>query len=1289
MQNRNLTAGFLILIHILILWFAEASGGELRSSFREIPSPWILSGTTGGFLTEKGTFFYDSGKGNLRNYRWATLKSPEEMDGDFEVEFQYRIHLLDHWNGFALLLQADQPAGWTATLKRFQRNRGEEFLSCSVGSGKNTIEKTWNETGKSGTFRISRKQNTLIFQHKTEQGKWMNLFQTNTAPNGRMTVSLKFDSPRDSQQKIELINWKQKWNRDIVNAFAPVYDKGRTVCSEPDGTVRLVFLEHGQRFPDGTIEVKQNGSAVFAIQGGWNLRDQQLNWTSSGGIKLSAVQIGTMETIQLGETLLWDEKETAESSTFRRRRVGLEEFITRFQRQRNWNHPHISSNNLYFVTFQPSLNTGIRLSGLTLSGRPLRMIKPFRAKQTVKTEIRTVREFETLSWKTPDGAGTWFHGLQAPFPAGNIQEIHGVPFAISTTVLNGNCPSVELPVNRKSGIFHFLHTAGKQTTSSPWLAASYLIVYEDNSTETMFAGLRWNCGVFRDSFLPRGRADFTWWGPPGFGRAKVYRIPSGNHGVLWDSVYLTSCINPHPEKMIRRIIVWQMPEDSREFALLGISLQPPVHTALGLIEPQTAVFAPGTPLKLRVMEYSAVPKADGKTETVFLRKGMKRLPAGNVTIRRNGRYGSGETTIQAAKGGFSAGPVILEAGVLQSSLLGLMPEPSPEDKPFYLTMIAGGGDPRADFERIRRLGYDAVKIHLPWKEDVEGHVEWPGWRERFARIRAEGLSIGFRNNFPSPGPAYLSAHADLMKKYVPGKEPEQTKLHDPAEPFFRRRLVNYYRETARLANETPGVISINANYGIRNGIGTKSITVGRHTMELFRRRISRKYSLAELNRRTGAGLGSFDAITPEIIWNDKSRTLLPELTRLNMELLGSLQREVVEAIRAEGCKVHMTYNVPFHPTEHKLLGLNTTEYLKLSQEFGPGSIFHETSDRYCLSFSKWMLAKRTLGLPYGDEGNQNPPTYEHNVLAYQWMAMMQCWDSLYCQWWGGKPGSQNIAWLKPYHKLLFNADYLPDPVSLSFSLNTGFAESPDTIRESLHKTTGAHYSLSNILRVLNINADRYMVDEFPETDKNVSSRLLIDDNTRSLTSEFGDRIERFIRRGGTFLATFETDRLNEYAFFKRFGINLKNGIIRGKGVRMKKGVRTVARKKIGKGELAILSGSWNTGNWDPGESPEYMAFIRNLLTELGSFRPLVRTDTVNVFATPYRAPDGDLLIHLFNITAVPKQVTTGVAGMPEKSRVFDHGTETFLSTKSQDGDLFMTATVPALGSTILRLSKSK
>lgn len=118
--------------------------------------------------------------------------------------------------------------------------------------------------------------------------------------------------------------------------------------------------------------------------------------------------------------------------------------------------------------------------------------------------------------------------------------------------------------------------------------------------------------------------------------------------------------------------------------------------------------------------------------------------------------------------------------------------------------------------------------------------------------------------------------------------------------------------------------------------------------------------------------------------------------------------------------------------------------------------------------------------------------------------MMQCYDALYCQWFGGRPAAQNIAWLKPYYKLLFNAEYLPDPVALAVSLDTGFAETPEVFRRGLHQTTSAHYSLANLLRVLNINADRYLVDRFPELDRNVTARLLIDDVTRDV----GFRIRR-------------------------------------------------------------------------------------------------------------------------------------------------------------------------------------
>lgn len=215
--------------------------------------------------------------------------------------------------------------------------------------------------------------------------------------------------------------------------------------------------------------------------------------------------------------------------------------------------------------------------------------------------------------------------------------------------------------------------------------------------------LRWNCGVWADGFLARGCADSTWWGPPGFTRGKEHYVPKPPFGVTWNTLYSARVMNPHPEKAIREIIAYQMPEDTRHFALLGVTLVSPASSRVALVEPDEAVFGPGMPLGITVMGGSAVPGFDGE-RTVPVRQvsfGRVARDIGSVVLTTQGVFFGGRAVVHPS--GF-AGPVRIAVGHARSSLLGLMPEPSPADQPCHLTMIAGGGDPRGDFERIRRLG---------------------------------------------------------------------------------------------------------------------------------------------------------------------------------------------------------------------------------------------------------------------------------------------------------------------------------------------------------------------------------------------------------------------------------------------------------------------------------------------------------------------------------------------------------------------------------------------------------
>lgn len=1271
---------------------AAAGAGEFTSDFSGGTAGWLVRGESAPLVQSGSALHYDTTRPDPSKYRWTTLESPKAMDGDFRVSLTFRILRQDHWNSLRLNVTSVKEKAWNAALYRRQQKLGDEQFNCQLNIAGKKQEKTTSSRARSGTLIIERKGERLSFLFLPEGASQpTELYAVENAPAGAATASISFDTPKMTGSRIELTNFTQTWENEVVGAFAPVYLQRQKIASETDRSICLLLLENGSRAEDGTLRIAPGGRALFGIRGPLNMIDPRLEWRSSGALKLSAVRPGSAETIELGETLVWDNPTPAGKATYKPRSVWLTDLVTRNRSQRNWILPHLSGDNLFFVTVAPAANEELRFGEPVLTGSPLKGIEPFTPAARATSRLVRIGESATLAWETPEEGRGWFPGSNSPFRAGERREYGEVPYVLSPTLLGPELPSVAIPVGTAAGTIHFLHAAGPQQPGDSPLAATWLIVYADNSTEPVFAVLRWNCGVWRDGYLPRGSADFTWWGPPGFTRGQVHYLPRPPFGVSWDALYSASILNPHPEKKIREIIAYQMPGDRRSFALLGVTFEPPENSRVALVEPDEATFEPGKPLGVTVMEYNAVAAATDteKNVPVALKRGNSSVKIGDVKLAVRGNFSGGRAIVTPTG---EAGPVRIAAGNAESSLLGLLPERSATDRPYHLTMIAGGGEPRGDFERIRRLGYDSVKIHLPWVENEPGKVEWPGWRERIRRIAGEGLKIGFRNHIGNSQPEYIRENAVYLKQYTPDGTVTETRLPDLADPLYRKSVAAYYREAGKLANEFPEtVFSINANYGIRSGLGPKNLTVGETTMQNFRKSLAQEFTLAELGSRLGKTLTSWQEITPELVMTDKSRTLLPRLARMNMQDLGTLQRDVAAAIRESGCKAHLTFNVPFHPIEHKLLGLNTTEYLKLSREFAPGSIFHETSDRYCLSFAKWMLAKRTMDLPYGDEGNQPPPTYEHNVLSYQWMAMMQCYDALYCQWFGGKPAAQNIAWLKPYYQMLYNAEYLPDPVAFAFSLDTGFAESPDVFPKSLHSTTRSHYSLANLLRALNINADRYMVDRFPEYDGNVKCRLLIDDITRDLSPQFGDRIESFIRNGGVFLASLETDKRNNHTFFRRFGIEVApDGTLSGKGLSIKKGVRTIAEKNVGKGTLLILAGSWESPSWDPGEPETYLAFARELFTRAGNFRPLVKTDTVDVFATPYRTREGDVLIQLFNITAAPCRVRfAAAANLVAGAEFFDHGTNAVLPGVEEAGYLSAETEVAPLASTVIRMRPAR
>jgi hypothetical protein len=272
--------------------------------------------------------------------------------------------------------------------------------------------------------------------------------------------------------------------------------------------------------------------------------------------------------------------------------------------------------------------------------------------------------------------------------------------------------------------------------------------------------------------------------------------------------------------------------------------------------------------------------------------------------------------------------------------------------------------------------------------------------------------------------------------------------------------------------------------------------------------------------------------------------------------------------------------------------------------------------------------------------------------------------------------------------MIYNAEYRPDPVSLALSFDSSLADAPENGRNQRHIRQLNRFGLINTLRTLNINPDRYLVEEFPEMDGNVKSKLLIDDNNHKISDAFAGRIEKFIRNGGVFLASRDTDRKNNWRFFERFGIRFDGKTFTGCPVA--EGLFPVAEKAVGKGKIVILGKSWPFTGFDEGdESPEYRAFMQKQLLRIGGFRPLVRSDVTAVCALPYRDADGSLLLYAVNLRCTPAKVTLGLNAdaLPQAAAVTDFRAGTVeRPVKSKDGYWEQTLEIPPLSASLLRFN---
>ncbi|MGI5868550.1 MAG: hypothetical protein ACOX9C_03770 [Kiritimatiellia bacterium] len=1161
--------------------------------------------------------------GDASVFRWGAVECGSAVAGDFTMEADLRMDRLDSWNGLRVTAAA-LDGGFRAVLSRVQGAPGDESLTAVYEHDHAKEERKTPCAARHLTLRIERANGRLAFAFRplpaADDAAFTPLAEFPCDETGALRIVFNFDSAPATHSHAVVEDLRVDAERPFPNAYAPVY------ASTTAAPCRFLSGSHASRADDGAFTIQPGGRLVFAAQAAPTARGWTLRFHSEGRIRLRAITLGSAETMQLSDNILWDDVGSTPPAGYAARSVNFSDTVLRFPNDVGWPLRHVTTSGLFFFDVAPAGDEAVRFGAA---------------------------EFAC-------------HALREPEPLTDL------PAATAPCTLSPTRPAAEFPVNGRAGVVEIVHVAGRQPPNANEIVAGWLFVYADGATSPAFATLRWNCGVGAEGELPtgsgQGTPDNTWFGPPGFGWGEVLYTPADRYGTHWTARYRVRFVNPHPEKEIACIQAFQMPGDTRSYAIESIRPIPPEETVVALVEPERAAFDAGRPLAVNLYEYRAAPGA--RTNEV-LPLHMEKSPdatdaVGAIQVSRSGRFGAGATAVTPTLARLDAGPVTLVAGGARSSRCSLMPPMAPGDKPFYYTMIGGVHFPYGDFDRQKRLGFDAAKIHVAWKLDPEGDPDFSNYDLTFDSIVRAGLKVAVRNLFSFP-----EAFKDDMPALQLWRDGTNSVYKfaagDDAHPFYRKKLVDYYTRFARLVAGNPDVVSINANYGQANRIALEGKTPG-----LVWSEASLDALAADLGRRA----------TPAEIMADPA--LLAAYSRSNERVAGTLMDEVAQGIRTAGYTGTLVFNVNFHPVENKLSGLTFGDYLRMGLRHPPASLFHETSERYCLSFVKWLAGARTCGLSYGDECCQPPPTYEHAMLAYLWMGMMQCVEANYCQWWGGRPGCENLAQIKAYHKLLFDAEYLPDPVCLALSLQTGHDEISRTIRVPLHTVTQPHYGLANTLRELDINADRYMIDEFPEFDANVKSRLLIDDITRAMPTDFADRIERFVRAGGVLLASPETDVLNGHAFLRRFGFDDVPALVAA----AKGQLAPVAERAVGEGRVAVLLRSWANG-WEPGRQSAEREAFSELFERLGAFEPLVACSYPNVFATPYRARNGDLLVSAINITCEDRTASIDFAKslVPDKPVVRDLGTGVFLPVSDAGARWRVATTIPKINTTVLRIRK--
>jgi hypothetical protein len=411
---------------------------------------FAFEGMTECFAPDGENFVFDSSRAkDCGAFRYGVVRALNAYDGDVRVSATFEVGALDQWNGFWLGLMPANGGRWRAVAGRQNGAPGDSRLTIRAGEEASKVERATNAVCSAVVTLAIAREKGRVSVAVLEKGAERRLERFEEAYEGPLSVVMRFDSAAATRARVTLRDFQVSAGTTYESALSPSYG-----VEEDFGPCVYLGGSGGARGADGTLELRKGDRALFAIQAPVTVRDWSLRWKSSGHLAVRSIVLGSAESMQLSDNVVWDDVVAKIPEGFAPRCMGLGPWITRFASDVGWRYPYATTSGLHFFEVFPTTDEPVRIGDVHLFGARALAPSPLAA------------------------------------PSRKVD-----PSALPLT-LSPALPSVEIAIGTKAGAFEITHVAGRQPPSADSTLAGWLIVYEDGTTEPAFATLRWNCGVY-------------------------------------------------------------------------------------------------------------------------------------------------------------------------------------------------------------------------------------------------------------------------------------------------------------------------------------------------------------------------------------------------------------------------------------------------------------------------------------------------------------------------------------------------------------------------------------------------------------------------------------------------------------------------------------------------------------------------------------------------------------------------------------------------------------------------